>query len=143
VRSSPSSRPVHDPRRHNPEEQTLPPLTIALTFSQDGRRFAYTDRGPGPDGLETEQIFTIDLRTGERHQVTRLARTTPPPPPERTVNGVRFASSDTISFLHYRPEGAERLAVRIDGTGLRPRPVPAELGNGVGGGCPRAVLDPA
>jgi hypothetical protein len=92
-----------------------------------------TDRGPGPDGLETEQIFTIDLRTGERHQVTRLARTTPPPSPERTVNGVRFASSDTISFLHYRPEGAERLAVRIDGTGLRPRPVPAELGNGVRG----------
>jgi len=40
--------------------------------SPDGRRIAYTDIGPSVSGEQASQVFTLDLTTGERQQVTRL-----------------------------------------------------------------------
>jgi hypothetical protein len=69
-------------------------------FDADGSRIAFTDIGPGPSG-DTVQIFTMDLATGERHQVTRL-------PPARVVERGRvstgylsFLDDDTIAFSSY------------------------------------------
>ena len=41
-------------------------------FSPDNRRIAYTDLGVGDTGEETPQVFTLDLTTLERQQVTKL-----------------------------------------------------------------------
>ncbi|HUL75645.1 MAG TPA: hypothetical protein VL691_00145, partial [Vicinamibacteria bacterium] len=41
-------------------------------FSPDGRETVLTDMGPGPAGEEAVQIFTLDLVTGDRKQLTHL-----------------------------------------------------------------------
>ena len=40
--------------------------------SPDGSRIAFADLGPSLSGEEASQVFTLDLNTGERQQVTRL-----------------------------------------------------------------------
>ena len=43
-----------------------------LTFSPDGREVVLTDLGPGPAGEEAVQVFTLNIDTGERVQLTHL-----------------------------------------------------------------------
>ena len=46
-------------------------------FSPNGRLVDFTDMGPGPEGEDAAQVFTLDVETGRRTQVTHLpARTT-------------------------------------------------------------------
>src|SRR5262245_6529438 len=45
---------------------------IPLSFSPDGRAVVLTDLGPGPEGEEAVQIFSLDLVTGSRTQLTHL-----------------------------------------------------------------------
>src|SRR5262245_36060453 len=47
-------------------------LWIPFTFSRDGGAVVLTDLGPGPAGEEAVQIFTLDVVTGERKQLTHL-----------------------------------------------------------------------
>jgi hypothetical protein len=43
-----------------------------LSFSPDGQAVVLTDLGPGPGGEEAIQIFTLDIVTGSRSQLTHL-----------------------------------------------------------------------
>ena len=69
-----------------------------MSFSTDDRWVAYPDVGPGPDGVETEQVFAIDLETGQRRQLTRLAHTSPPPPANALVQYLTFVSPNVLQF---------------------------------------------
>jgi hypothetical protein len=42
---------------------------VPASFSPDGRKIAFVDKGPDADGQETDQVFTIDVATGTRTQV--------------------------------------------------------------------------
>src|SRR5262245_28946588 len=44
----------------------------SLPFSPDGREVVLTDLGPGTEGEEAIQIFTLDILTGSRIQLTHL-----------------------------------------------------------------------
>jgi hypothetical protein len=46
----------------------------SFEFSPDGRRIVSTDLGPSDSGDEASQVFTLDLASGERRQVTHLPR---------------------------------------------------------------------
>ena len=109
-----------------------------IAFSWDEKMIAYAELGPGADGVETEQVFTLDLRTSERRQVTRLVHAAPPAHSQHAVGGgIYFASPDTIAFSHFLGEEVDRDYVRIDGTKLRSRLTPTKVGNGIEG---RVVL---
>ena len=70
-------------------------------FSPDGRRLVFVDRGPGRDGREALQLWTLDVDTGRRSQVTHL----PPvgfPGPESNAPDTccpRFVDDENIEFL--------------------------------------------
>jgi len=114
-------------------------LSPPIVFSPNGRRIAFTDRGPGPGGEEAVQIVVLDLATGERTQVTRLPTGTPPP----VIVGLvfpfltccpTFVDNETVLFQTYvDPDGSNpehnfaAFTVRIDGGGLKPVPMPVVL----------------
>ena len=57
-----------------------------FVFSPNGRLVGFTDTGPGqPDGQDAAQIFTLDIETGQRTQVTHL-----PPAPVGGIEGTNF-----------------------------------------------------
>src|SRR5262249_20073643 len=45
---------------------------VAFDFSPDGGTVVLTDLGQGPGGEEATQIFTLDIKTGSRSQLTHL-----------------------------------------------------------------------
>jgi hypothetical protein len=102
-----------------------------FAFSPSGRTVAFTDLGPGPTSDETVQIFTLDLITGERRQVTHLPIATPPSnlfPPTCCPS---FIDDDTVTFPSVsNPDGLNPNAfdaiftVATDGTGLATLPIP-------------------
>jgi hypothetical protein len=97
-----------------------------LSFSPSGRLIGYTDRGTAPDGRESDQVFTLDVRTGRRTQVTRLPavpRDTSDPT-GREVSSVFFRDEHTIEFLTrvFDEVGEFTYRVRTNGTRLRRQP---------------------
>jgi hypothetical protein len=114
-----------------------------VMFSPNGRRIAFTDRGPGPGGEEAVQIVALDLATGERTQVTHLPTGTPPS--LISDNGFNFGSyfltccptfldDETVLFQTFvDPDGSNpehkfaAFTVRIDGSGLTPVPQPVAV----------------
>jgi len=94
-----------------------------FSVSPDQRTIAFSDLGPGADGLPALQIFTIDLASGERRQVTRL---TVRGPSEDTpsVGFPSFIDDRTIVFeVTFAPYAGEvSYSVRTDGTDLRALP---------------------
>jgi len=76
-------------------------IAALFAFSPDGKTVAYTDRGPGPDGVEAVQIVTLDLDTGIRTPITRL----PPSPPPRfdptrpATESPFFVDANRIAFF--------------------------------------------
>src|SRR5262249_18120149 len=90
-----------------------------LPFSPSGRLVAYTDVGPAPDGSDATQIFTLDVGTGQRTQVTSLPPRTVPPA-DYGVWGQAFLNEQTIQFHTRTQEGDEAIyTIRTDGSGLR------------------------
>jgi len=85
-------------------------------FSPNGRTIAYTDRGPSRDNQDAVQIFTLDVVTGDRTQVTRL----PPTVPGGTY-GPLFTDDQTIAFFTYanpddlNPDG-KLISVKVNTT---------------------------
>jgi hypothetical protein len=112
-------------------------FTWLLPFRPDGGAVVFTDRGPGPNGEDATQVFTIDVATGERFQVTRFPRgvsTDPPDPLRRDVHGVIFELNGRIGFTSSvdvdgsNPNGEDRLyEVNADGTGLQYQPYPGSV----------------
>jgi hypothetical protein len=98
-------------------------LAVTLPFSSDGRTIVFTDLGPGPAGEDTVQIWTQDVATGTRTQVTHL------PAAEHfpfTTWQPVFINDKTIQFFSVanpdglNPAGTIRVfTVRTNGTGLR------------------------
>jgi hypothetical protein len=68
-----------------------------FSFDADGLRVTFPDIGPGPDG-DTDQIFTMDVTTGERHQMTRLPAALDIPPTSLPTAHPSFLQQDTIAF---------------------------------------------
>jgi hypothetical protein len=113
----------------------------ALSFSADGRTIAFADKGPDADGHEADQIFTIDVATATRTQVTQLPPAVPPagyPVNAPTVWGPHFDDERTISFYasanpdDLNPQGIYLLmTTQTDGSGLEvPLPIPVALPGG-------------
>jgi hypothetical protein len=96
-----------------------------IPFSPSGRIMVYTDEGPGPDGQEMTQVFTLDLATRKRTQVTHLPAL-PPDLTRRHTDRLAFPDEHTITFSTdaFGPERA-RYAIRTNGTGLRRLPFPS------------------
>ena len=111
-----------------------------FNFSPDGRHIVFTDIGPDESGTDPVQVFTLDLLTGDRFQVTRL----PPVPdlgcgrlatfqPSYVPGGVRIEFSShanpttpgCVGDTCCRPEGcnpahlAVPFSINADGTDLR------------------------
>jgi hypothetical protein len=103
-------------RRLAPASRESPFSLPFFGFSPNGRTIAYTDRGPSRNDEDAIQIFTLDLATGERRQVTQL----PPTVPEGTY-GPLFVDDQTTAFFTYadvdgqNPDG-ELISVRVNTT---------------------------
>src|SRR5262249_8109101 len=109
-----------------------------LRFSRNGHLAAFTDVGPAEDGIKTVQVFALDLRSGERSQVTHL-------PAPKVGYVLDPALTNTPSFLDRRtlvfqtstdPTGTNPrpplFKPRIDGRGLEPiAPPPPRSGSEV------------
>ncbi len=100
-------------------------------FSPDGETVAFTDIGPGPGGGETVQIFTLDLVTGARVQLTRLPPAPPTDPLFPPTCCAGFVDDETVAFLSVadpeglNPDGAGTIfTVKTNGSGLKKLPVP-------------------
>jgi Tol biopolymer transport system component len=106
-------------------------LDSQFRFSPSGRRVVFTDRGPGPDGVEATQIAMFDLDTGERHVLTSLPPAIPPAGFLRETGYARFENEDNILFQSYAsPDGTPARTlyrVRVDGSGLETVPPPVAL----------------
>ena len=105
--------------------------------SPDGRRIAYTDLGPSPTGEQASQVFTLDLVTGERQQVTHLPLLPVLPdcvgadtdcvfPSKHPITTPRFLGNPTIAYGRGRgcsTFGGGTFTVPADGT-EEPQAVP-------------------
>jgi len=105
-------------------------FTAPLPFSPDGRRFLYTDLGPGASGQDGMQLFGIDVISGERRQITRLDPVELTDPLARQILSPRFLDDDTVLFSAVVPPDPSYRAytIRTDGSSLKrviaPLPVP-------------------
>ncbi len=116
---------------------------IWLDFSPDGRLAVITDKGPASTGTLGGQIFTLDLTTGERTQLTflpPLPRCREPIDPnaecvqvgQLPIFSTRFLDAQTIAF--YRREGASTIVpytVDIQSHELKPVQVVPIPGGGL------------
>jgi hypothetical protein len=68
-----------------------------FSFDADGLRVTFADIGPGPGG-DTDQIFTMDLSTWERSQMTRLPLAPGIGRFILRVSGPSFIQQGTIAF---------------------------------------------
>src|SRR5262249_30756593 len=82
-----------------------------FSFSPDGRAVVFTDLGPGPGADDAVQIFTLDVATGTRSQLTNL-----PAMPDRAVGTIGLYGGTAVPF--FLPDG--RIAFQsfgnLDGT---------------------------
>lgn len=127
------------PSRERTYRLLAPEIAFALqlypdmAISPSGRRAVYTDRGDGPNG-ETDQLFVLDLNSGERRQVTHLPRTLGFEDPGPPTCCARFQDEETLVFptaasINGGPEGVRVATVRVDGTELKEITLPMLFAN--------------
>jgi hypothetical protein len=113
-------------------------LWTPLSFRPDGGAVVLTDLGPGPGGEEAIQIFTLNLTSGQRTQLTHLPYE--PEHPQGLVSLQKgtccpvFLTDGKISFLSYvdidglNPEGRQvEFVMNADGSGLKRVPIPVAI----------------
>jgi len=113
-----------------------------LSFKPNGASVVLTDLGPGPGGEQAIQIFTLDIATGTRTQLTHLPFE--PPHPVGLVDLQKgtccpvFLSNGRISFLSFididglNPERDQvQFVMNSDGSGLERVPLPVVAGRRV------------
>ena len=105
-------------------------VTARLPIADDNRTAGFTDLAPGTDGVDTEQLFTMDLVTGQRRQVTHLTAGTPPGRGRHAIYYFEFYGHKTIVFVHLLGDTGETKLIQVDGTGLRPQEVPPGISPG-------------
>ena len=112
--------------------------TFDLGFSPDGGTLAFVDKGPDADGHEADQVFTIDVATGTRTQVTHLPPSIPAagyPPDAPTLRGPVFVDDQRIKFKStanpndVNPKGEYLImTIKTDGSDLQvPLPITVPL----------------
>lgn len=92
-----------------------------LPIALDRRKVAFTDIGPGMDGVQREQIFTLDLDSGDRRQLTRFDPFPPPAPfqlEHHLLLWLSFASRRSLTFTSHA-DTWKLWQVNLDGTNLR------------------------
>jgi hypothetical protein len=111
---------------------------IPFSFSPDGRAIVLADLGPGPVGEEAIQIFTLDLVTGSRTQLTHLPVVADPAvgrialfagtgAPVFWADGrISFKSVGNLDGSNQEGSGVEWVINR-DGSGLKRVPLPVAL----------------
>jgi hypothetical protein len=72
-----------------------------FNFSPDGRFVVFADRAAGSDGTEAGQLVVMDVRSGDRTQVTFFTASMQDPPAGGDVYGW-FIDADTISGVTLR-----------------------------------------
>jgi hypothetical protein len=108
---------------------------IEFAISPDQSTIAFSDVGLGADGLPALQIFTMDVSSGRRRQLTQLtARNSPAPLPE--AGGPAFIDDRTIVFYVLADPsdpftGQVSMSVRTDGSGLHSLAPPVEIPGGM------------
>ena len=95
-------------------------------FSPDGRLITFADMGPDATGSAAGQVFTLDVGSGLRRQVTHLPPAIPPadrPLDSPSVEHPVFVDTQTIGFYTFaNPDGLNlkgavvALTVRSDGS---------------------------
>src|SRR5262249_61175268 len=65
-----------------------------FSFSPDGRDVVFTDLGPGPGADDAVQIFTLDVATGTRSQLTNL-----PAVPDQAVGTLGLYAGTAAPFF--------------------------------------------
>ncbi len=93
--------------------------TDGFDVSPDGRIIALIDLGPGPDGMDVPQVFTLDVGSGGRRQLTRLPAIPDVTPGQPAFCCPRFVDNRTIAF-YYGP--GLFYTVRTDASGLNAPP---------------------
>jgi hypothetical protein len=74
----------------------------SFAFSPDGRTITFADTGPDAAGNQAGQVWTLDVGSGLRRQVTHLPRGVPPADLPSDFAGVinpSFIDNQTIGFL--------------------------------------------
>jgi hypothetical protein len=119
--------------------------------SPDGRQVVFTDLGPGAGGEDAIQVFSLDLASGARLQLTALPRGPSDPcevdamdpiaPCRPGTSGAFFLDNQRVAFFTTaNPDGSNpdgevaTYVVHRDGSGLQPGPRPPSL--------PTGILDP-
>jgi hypothetical protein len=126
------------PPSHEPSFGSVWALSPPIAFSPNGRRIAFTDRGPGPGGEDAPQVVVLDLATGQRTQLTHLP--SGKAPEDAAGNHFlltccpTFVDDETLAFQTYvDPDGSNpehdfvTFKVRIDGGRLERIPAPIAL----------------
>jgi len=104
--------------------------STSFAFSRDGQRVTYTDLGPSDTGGDASQVFTLDLSTGERRQVTHLPALPVSPacigqdaeclhPAQLPISLPAFLRDTTLAFSRGRgctESGGGVFTVKADGT---------------------------
>src|SRR5262249_34163610 len=72
-----------------------------FSFSPDEKTVVLTDRGPGTDGTDAPQVFTLDSRTGVRRQLTHFDASSIGIAPNGLSLDVLFLDDDLIGGLVY------------------------------------------
>jgi len=118
-------------------EPTWAPILVGqfffnITFSPDGRTIAFPDIGPGPTG-DSPQIFTMDLASGTRKQITQLPLILPTEGAFGlpAVFGPIFLDNETIAFFTSETTLSVAATVKVDGSDLKvpapPVPTPGVI----------------
>lgn len=127
----PSAEPVYRVFVSTTSGQPTADFSSHMTFDPSGRRFAFTDRGPAPDGRDTVQIFTIDIGTGERRQVTHLPAGGHPIAGHSVTDQVIFETDHLITFETFAFGPIATYVINVDGSGLKPlKPLPGVVVSG-------------
>jgi hypothetical protein len=131
------------PRRIAPQARVPPfavriasqgtiPLVVAVTngfdFSPDGKLVVYTDRGPGPDGSDAQQLFILDVTEDSPtpRQLTRFtsAEVKEYNPDGISLNGVFIGNDRVGGFAYDGTEGTQLFTIDVDGTHFQPYEIP-------------------
>lgn len=107
-------------------------LPAFFPFSPDGRRVVYTDFGPGPHGEDAVQIFSLDVESGERVQLTHLAAAADPDPGTPATGFPFFTDAKTVRFFTVaNPDGKHphggSFDVALDGSSLTAVQLPSPI----------------
>jgi hypothetical protein len=108
-------------------------VTNGFDFSPDGKLVVYTDRGPGPDGSDGQQLFILDVSEDSPtpRQLTRFtsAEVNEYNPDGISLNGVFIGNDRVGGFVYDGTKGGRLFTIGADGRDYKPYEVPTGGGS--------------